>query len=67
MTKVSPELTLKRDKLKTSAAEASKLAHVERQLADQQHLVAHNLERLASDLTSQVKIVDAEIKAIALE
>jgi hypothetical protein len=60
-------LTRKRNKLKASAVEASTLAHAERELADQQHLVAHNLERLADDLSDQVKAVDAEIKSTMVE
>jgi hypothetical protein len=63
MTGPTQNLTRKRNKLKASATEASALAIAERELADQQHLVAHNLERLADDLSDQVKAVDAEIKA----
>jgi hypothetical protein len=54
-------LIRKRDKLKASALEAGKLAVAERLLADQQHLVASNLEVLADDLTVQVTAADAEI------
>ncbi|UJW85672.1 hypothetical protein [Devosia sp. SL43] len=64
MTTATKDLTRKRNKLKASATEASTLAQAERVLADQQHLVAHNLERLADDLTVQVTAVEAEIKAI---
>jgi heme oxygenase len=64
MTSNTESLTRKRNKLKASAAVASTLAHAERELADQQHLVAHNLERLADDLSGQVKTVEAELKSI---
>ena len=64
MTTNVQNLTRKRNKLKASATEASTLAQAERKLADQQHLVAHNLEVLADDLVGQVNAVDAEIKAI---
>lgn len=56
-------LTQKRNKLRTSARNASTLAVAERELADQQHLVAHNLEILAEDLADQVTAVEVEIRA----
>ena len=64
MSSNAQNLTRKRNKLKASAKEASTLAQAERELADQQHLAARNLELLAEYLTDQVTAVEAEIQAI---
>lgn len=57
------ELTRKRKELAESAQTATDLAVKERRLADEQHLVAHQLETLADDLSEQVSAVEAEIEA----
>lgn len=54
-------LAAKRDKLKGSAKAATKLAQTERSLADEQHLVASQLEILADGLDEQVIAIEAEL------
>jgi hypothetical protein len=62
MPMTTQNLLLKRNQLKASATKATKLAAAERSLADEQHLVAQNLECLAEDLTVQVIAVEAELR-----
>lgn len=55
-------LLQRRNKLNATALEASQLASTERSLADNQHLAASRLERLADDLANQVIDVETEIR-----
>jgi hypothetical protein len=59
------ELTQKRDDLAAAAQTAIDLASKERTLADEQHIVAHELEKLADNLTDQVVAVEVAIEADA--
>jgi hypothetical protein len=60
-----PVLTQKRDDLAAAAQTAIDLASKERTLADEQHIVAHQLENLADNLTDQVVAAEAAIEADA--